>query len=187
MRGDATMAMELPQKIHIIGSVGSGKTTLARSLSKTLQLPFHELDNVVWIRKQSGDIRRTEQERQEYLQSIIQTDGWIIEGIHQEEWVTQSFQQADCIIFLDTPYKIRTARIIKRFFKQKIGIEKAHYEPTFSIFFKMFRWNKRFEEVGKPNFFINQDDVIDKLVVVRDKKDVDNYFRQFQPIKSVSR
>lgn len=87
------MAMEFPQKIHIIGSVGSGKTTLARSLSKTLQLPFHELDNVVWIRKPSGDMRRTEQERQEYLQSIIQTDGWIIEGIHQEEWVTQSFSK----------------------------------------------------------------------------------------------
>lgn len=84
MKGDATMAMELPRKIHIIGSVGSGKTTLARSLSNTLQLPFHELDNVVWIRKQLGDIRRTDQERQEYLQSIIQTNGWIIEGIHQE-------------------------------------------------------------------------------------------------------
>ncbi len=93
--------------------------------------------------------------------------------------MTQSFQQADCIIFLDTPYKIRTARIIKRFFKQKIGIEKAHYVPTFSIFLKMFRWNKHFEEVGKPKFFINQEDVLDKLVVVRHKKDVDNYFRQF--------
>ncbi|UZN01078.1 hypothetical protein OL548_23305 [Lysinibacillus sp. MHQ-1] len=37
-----------------MGSVGSGKTTLARSLSKMLQLSFHELDNVVWIRNQSG-------------------------------------------------------------------------------------------------------------------------------------
>lgn len=185
--GDTTMSLELPRKIHIIGSVGSGKTTLARSLSKMLQLSFHELDNVVWIRNQSGDIRRTEQERQEYLQCIIQTDGWIIEGIHQEEWVAQSFQQADCIIFLDTPYKIRTARIIKRFVKQKIGIEKAHYQPTFSIFFKMFRWNKRFEEVGKPQFFTKREDLLDKVLLVQHQKDVDNYFRQFQSIKSVSR
>lgn len=97
-------------------------------------------------------MRRTEQERQEYLQSIIQTDGWIIEGIHQEEWVTQSFQQADCIIFLDTPYKIRTARIIKRFFKQKIGIEKAHYEPTFSIFLKCFDGINVLRRWGSLNF-----------------------------------
>ncbi len=142
------MSLELPRKIHIIGSVGSGKTTLARSLSKMLQLSFHELDNVVWIRNQSGDIRRTEQ---------------------------------------DTPYKIRTARIIKRFVKQKIGIEKAHYQPTFSIFFKMFRWNKRFEEVGKPQFFTKREDLLDKVLLVQHQKDVDNYFRQFQSIKSVSR
>jgi len=187
MKGDDIMTIGLPQKIHIIGSVGSGKTTLARSLSKTYQIPFYELDNVVWIRKDSRDIRRTEQERQEYLQSIVQADTWIIEGIHQEEWVSQSFQQADCIIFLDTPYKIRIARIIKRFIKQKIGIEKAHYQPTFSIFLKMFRWNKHFEEIGKPKFFTKQEDAWNKLLVIQHKKDLQNYFHQFQHGKSVSR
>ncbi|MEA0552906.1 AAA family ATPase [Lysinibacillus irui] len=170
--------MAIPQKIHIIGSVGSGKTTLAKELAKTYHIPYYELDNVVWIRKESGDSMRTEQERMAYLQSIVQTDSWIIEGIHQEEWVIQSFQQADCIIFLDTPYKIRIFRIIKRFVKQKIGIEKAHYQPTFSIFFKMFRWNKRFELKGKPKFFKQQGDVLDKLLVVQHKKDVDNYFER---------
>lgn len=170
--------MGLPQKIHIIGSVGSGKTTLARELSKIYQIPYYELDNVVWIRKESGDIMRTDQARTEYLQRIVQTDSWIIEGIHQEEWVIQSFQQADCIIFLDTPYKIRIYRIVKRFMKQKIGIEKAHYQPTFSIFFKMFRWNKRFELKGKPKFFKQQGDVLDKLLVVQHKKDLDNYFKR---------
>jgi shikimate kinase len=34
------------KKIHIIGSVGSGKTTLARTLSSHLNIPFYELDNV---------------------------------------------------------------------------------------------------------------------------------------------
>ncbi|WP_445477343.1 AAA family ATPase [Lysinibacillus irui] len=170
--------MGIPQRIHIIGSVGSGKTTLARELSNTYQIPYYELDNVVWIRKKSGDSMRTEQERMAYLQSIVQTESWIIEGIHQEEWVIQSFQQADCIIFLDTPYKIRIFRIIKRFVKQKIGIEKAHYQPTFSVFFKMFRWNKRFELKGKPKFFKQQVDVLDKVLVVQHKKDLDNYFKR---------
>lgn len=40
----------IPNKIHIIGSVGSGKTTLARNLSTTINVPFYELDNVVWKR-----------------------------------------------------------------------------------------------------------------------------------------
>ncbi|MGY4796065.1 AAA family ATPase [Lysinibacillus fusiformis] len=173
------MTKEFPQRIHIIGSVGSGKTTLARELSKTLQIPYYELDNVAWIRKESGDIVRTDEEKEAHLQSILQTNSWIIEGIHQEEWVVDSFQQADCILFLDTPYKVRIFRIIKRFMKQKMGIEKAHYQPTFSIFFKMFRWNKRFEQKGKPRFFKQQSDLLNKILVIQQKKDLNNFLQQF--------
>lgn len=59
---------------------------------------------------------------------------------------------------------------MKRFMKQKIGIEKAHYQPTFSIFFKMFRWNKRFEQKGKPKFFKQQSDLLNKILVVQHKR-----------------
>ncbi|MFU8690619.1 EutP/PduV family microcompartment system protein [Rossellomorea sp. FS2] len=31
----------IPKRIHIIGSVGSGKTTLARALSTATSIPFH--------------------------------------------------------------------------------------------------------------------------------------------------
>ncbi|MFQ3543844.1 DNA topology modulation protein FlaR [Halobacillus rhizosphaerae] len=145
--------MAIPKKIHIIGSVGSGKTTLARELSSKLDIPYYELDNVVWIRKKSGDIRRTEQEREEYLNSIILSESWIIEGVHNEDWVSNSLHNADMIIFLDTRYSIRTYRIIKRFIKQKLRLEKSNYKPTFKMFLKMFKWNRYFENVGKVNFF----------------------------------
>jgi hypothetical protein len=36
---------------------------------------------------------------------------------------------------------------------QKLGLEKADYSPTLKIFFKMFKWIRHFEDVGKPNFF----------------------------------
>ncbi len=142
-----------PKRIHIIGSVGSGKTTLAKELSFKFDIPYYELDNVVWKRHSSGDIRRTEQERERYLNNILQSDSWILEGVHQEDWVSNCFQSADLIIFLDTKYSIRIYRIIKRFFKQKPRLEKSNYQPTVHIFFKMFRWNRHFEEVGKVNFF----------------------------------
>ncbi|WP_400241518.1 DNA topology modulation protein FlaR [Niallia sp. JL1B1071] len=159
-----------PTKIHIIGSVGSGKTTLAKELSIKLQLPYYELDNVVWLRKDNGDIRRSEKEREKFLYAIVQTDKWIIEGVHSEDWVSSSYLEADIIIFLDTNYFIRTLRIIKRFIKQKVGLEKAHYQPTFKIFFKMFQWNKHFEEVGKPNFFKKYQKYQEKVFMVKDIK-----------------
>ena len=157
----------IPTKIHIIGSVGSGKTTLAKELSLQLQIPYYELDNVVWERSDKGERRRTEVEREVFLQSLVETDKWIIEGVHNEKWVSTSFEKAEVIIFLDTNYSIRTYRIIKRFIKQKLQIEKAHYQPTFTIFFKMFKWNKQFESIGKPNFWENYHHLHQKITIMK--------------------
>ena len=154
-----------PKKIHIIGSVGSGKTTLAKEISTRLDIPYYELDNVVWLRHKSGDIRRTELEREEYLNIIIQSGSWIIEGVHNEDWVVNCYLNADLIIFLDTKYSIRTYRIIKRFMKQKLRLEKSNYKPKSSIFFKMFKWNRYFEEVSKVKFFSECDVYKDKIIV----------------------
>jgi adenylate kinase family enzyme len=171
------LTKSIPTKIHIIGSVGSGKTTLARELSSKLNIPFYEFDNVVWRRIKSGDIRRTEKERDEILNTILQSDAWIVEGVHNEDWVSNSFHKAELIIFLDTYYTVRTYRIIKRFILQKIGIEKSNYSPTLKIFLKMFKWNRYFEEVGKPNFFKKYGRFSDKLLVVTNKTEIYRYFK----------
>lgn len=155
-----------PNKIHIIGSVGSGKTTLARSLSARLNLPHHELDNVVWKRTDTGDIRRSEKERNEFLKSIINTDSWIIEGVHYE-WVAESFEKADMIIFLDLSYRKRKYRIIRRFILQKLGVEKANYAPTLEIFRKMFVWNRYFEEKSRQEIITMLGEYQNKLYIVK--------------------
>lgn len=164
-----------PKKIHIIGSVGSGKTTLAKELSSKLKIPYYEIDNVVWIRWKSEDIRRTAEERDEYLHSIIHSEAWIIEGVHNEDWLANSFHKAELIIFLNTKYSTRTYRIIKRFVLQKLRLEQSNYKPTMEIFFKMFKWNRHFEEVGKLNFFEKYGKYSDKILVIDNKESLDNY------------
>ncbi|WP_285767389.1 AAA family ATPase [Peribacillus sp. SI8-4] len=170
------MKENIPNKIHIIGSVGSGKTTLARELSSKLNIPLYELDNVIWKRCESGDIRRTEEEREEYFKTLIRSETWIIEGVHNEKWVSDGFRNAELIIFLDTDYSVRTYRIIKRFILQKLGLERSNYTPTLKIFFKMFKWNRYFEEVGKPNFYNQFGMYDDKILVVTNKDEIKNYF-----------
>ncbi|NOU98526.1 AAA family ATPase [Paenibacillus planticolens] len=167
----------IPNKIHIIGSVGSGKTTLARNLSRKYSVPYYELDNVVWIRHGSEDIRRSDEERDKYLDNIIRSDRWIVEGAHSHVWVFKSFQNANLIIFLDTPYVLRIFRITKRYFLQKLGIEKANYKPTFKIFMKMFEWNARFEKQSKPMILnlLNQDNI--KSIILKDNRMIDQYFK----------
>ncbi|MFZ3589501.1 AAA family ATPase [Bacillus sp. DJP31] len=157
------------KKIHIIGSVGSGKTTLARRLSFELNIPYYEIDNLVWKRSGNGDIRNSEDDRNEQLRTIIQSDNWIIEGVHSEEWVEQSFQHADVIVFLDPKYSVRTKRIIKRFILQKFGKEKANYKPTIKIFYTMFKWNRMFED-RKPSILTKLEVYSDKLIVLKEDK-----------------
>lgn len=81
------MDKPIPKRIHIIGSIGSGKTTLAKGLSNQLNILYYELDNVVWKMLDAGDVKRTEYERDEYLSSIITSNNWIIERA-PHKWVS---------------------------------------------------------------------------------------------------
>lgn len=169
-----------PTKIHIVGSVGSGKTTFARRLSKKLNIAYYELDNVVWKRKLNEDVhdvKRTPEERDEYLSGILNLNEWIVEGVHSVDWVMQSIQKADVIIFLDVNYFVRINRIIRRFFLQRLGREKANYIPTFKIFRKMFKWNHLFEkdksEILKKVYAYNEN-----LVILSENKDLEKYIEE---------
>ncbi|MBS4207227.1 shikimate kinase [Bacillus sp. FJAT-50079] len=169
------MERTIPNKIHIIGSIGSGKTTLAKTLSNRLKIPYYELDNVVWKRFDTGDIRRTEQERDEYLNSITNNKKWIIEGVHHT-WVCPCFHHAELILFLDTDLSTRRMRIIKRFFRQKMGIEKANYKPTLKIFKDLYNYNTVFEYKSKPEIFDMLTPYNRKLVILKDNAEAIHYF-----------
>ena len=68
-------------KIYILGSVGSGKTTLARKLSSDLNISYYELDNVVYEYNPNGDRKRTEEEINYLFKEILNQDNWIIENV----------------------------------------------------------------------------------------------------------
>ncbi|WP_194540029.1 DNA topology modulation protein FlaR [Paenibacillus sp. JZ16] len=163
------MNMKIPNRIHIIGSVGSSKTTLARTLSAQLHIPYYELDNVVWERAEPNDIRRSEADRDAMLLSIVNKKCWIIEGAHLK-WVSPSFCRADLIVFLNPSYSTITYRIITRFIKQRLRLEQAHYTPTWDMFKKMFAWSAAYQREGRYQIQDTLEDYPGKVVVVNDLK-----------------
>jgi adenylate kinase family enzyme len=165
------MANKHPTKIHIIGAVGSGKTTLAKRLAANLNYPCYELDNVVWKREPNGDIRRSKEDRDQLLQQIILTDSWIVEGAHLD-WVSPSFEKAELIIFLDPGYVARRYQIIKRFIKQRWGIEKANYHPSFEMLKKMFQWTSQYEKENKIKIGNTLDQYKAKVVFITRMEDL---------------
>lgn len=60
-------------KIDIIGSVASGKTTLARQISRRVNVPYYEKDNIVWKRTSDGDVKEARRNGQHTLRNFYRT------------------------------------------------------------------------------------------------------------------
>ncbi|MEC0129173.1 AAA family ATPase [Paenibacillus pabuli] len=167
-----------PNKIHIIGSVGSGKSTLARHLSARLDLPYYELDNMVWHRVPQGqDVRNSPEMRDTLLQKAVQSNQWIIEGVHYQ-WVARSFEQADLIVYLNTPVWKRNVRILKRFTVQKLGLEQGNYRQTFSMLGRMYKWSYQHDRKEKALIMTFLQPHQHKLCMVRDEAELTRYLEE---------
>ncbi|WP_242705552.1 DNA topology modulation protein FlaR [Pontibacillus sp. ALD_SL1] len=177
--------MECYRKIHIFGSVASGKTTVAKKLSHTLEIPYYELDNIVWDREPPEDVRRSEEERGGIVQEIIVSDTWIMEGVHLGSWMTDSFREADVILFLDLPYYLRRNRILSRFLKQKLKLEEVHYKPTLRILRNMLNWNKTFESSWRFKFLYESGVDLDKVVCIRNRRDLNKLIHNLRDFKRI--
>ena len=132
-------------KIHIIGGSGSGKTFLAEKLSKEHNLPHYDLDDIMWDNQSDTyGVKRDIEERKKLLGEILQNDDWIIEGVYYK-WCKQCFADADKIYLLNVPrYKYRY-RIMRRFIRRKLGIERGKKE-TFKSLCNLLKWADEYQE-----------------------------------------
>ena len=105
-------------KVLIIGIVASGKTTLAKRLSKENNIKHYQIDSIV--HDDYNKRKRTNEEQQNIIQKINKSDNWIIEGTLRKN-LYNLLDDAEKIIYLDVPLKVRNKRILTRFLKQKIG------------------------------------------------------------------
>lgn len=158
-------------RIYIIGSVGSGKTTLARQLASQLDIPHYETDNFVWQRQKGGDIRNAEAVRDEQLVLAAKKSNWIIEGVHIG-WTNKVLQKADLIVFLDIPYHTRSWRFVLRYVKQKMGKEPSNYSPSLAMLRKMFGWNRYFEKTIKKELLQQLQTMPEKTLVLVHKEEI---------------
>ncbi|MCM1559332.1 MAG: DNA topology modulation protein FlaR [Butyrivibrio sp.] len=126
-------------KLDIIGSVASGKSTLAKEISEKYQIPFYEKDNIVWERTPNGDKKRSSDERDRIYREIIEGENWIVEG-SPRECLNESFAYSDYIILLDINTYTRLFRVFGRWIRQRTGMEKYNSKPTFKFLYYNIKW-----------------------------------------------
>jgi len=159
-------------KILILGIVASGKTTLARKLSKKLKIKHYEIDSIVHDDNNLGKKRTIDEQLKIF--NDINKKSWILEGTPRNNQ-TYIINNADIIYFIDLPLYLRKYRIIKRFIKQKLGIEKANYKANFYMLKNMFKWTKDFEY--KKESIMESLNKTNKLVIIKSKKEIKRLYK----------
>ena len=169
-------------KIYIIGPVASGKTTLARQLSEKLDRSFWSLDEIVHKKDAScplGNCMRQTEERDKMFQIILEQPEWIIEDVGRKCF-SEGMVQADRIVLLDVPTDVRIFRIIKRWIRQKIGLEKCIYKPQFSMLKNMLKWSHDYD-IGRDGVKNRLSSFQKKVVVLKTRTEIRDFLDIIEP------
>ncbi|MCD8879246.1 AAA family ATPase [Staphylococcus kloosii] len=150
------------QKIIVIGSSGSGKSTFSRKLSRVMNIPVYHLDALFW--KPNWHMRNLP-EKIDIQDAILKQEKWVIDG-NYTDILDDRLKFADTVIFLDLPriicyYKVFT-RLFKNLGKTRIDMGIGFKERiTFTFLTYIWKYPKY-----KKTFLLN------KLFKLNDDKSV---------------
>jgi adenylate kinase family enzyme len=98
------------QKIVVVGTTSSGKSTLASQLAEKIGGDFIELDALHW---EPNWVEAPNEVFRERVEAAIRSNRWVVAGnysvVRNVVW-----QQAEAIIWLDYPFHIVFWRLLKR-------------------------------------------------------------------------
>jgi adenylate kinase family enzyme len=108
----------LPTRIAVVGTSGSGKTTVARRLAEHHGVPHVELDALHWGPNWSEP---TAEEFRARVDEATSSPGWVADGSYHAKLGDSLVERADFIVWLDLPFRtvarriwVRTLRRVRR-------------------------------------------------------------------------
>ena len=168
------------RRVAIIGSCGAGKSTLAVSLGKKLDLPVIHLDAYYWQpRWQETDAKQWLSMQQE----LIKGDCWIIDGNYGGS-LDIRLAAADTTIWLDFNRYLCLSRVLKRYLqypgKTRPDMAKECPERLNLEFFK-YVWD--FPRLQRPKIQakLNKYEREKQIIILQNPRQVLNLLKRINP------
>ncbi len=101
------------RRISVIGTSGSGKTTMARALAARLRCPQMELDSV--YHQPDWEPIPNDQFRERIARFMADNECWVIDGNYTSQGTADLvWPNADTIVWMDPPKPVVMAQIVPR-------------------------------------------------------------------------
>lgn len=131
--------MSVPERLHIIGGPGSGKSYLAERISEEFGHAHVDLDRLCW--NDDFSVKTDRAERRRHLQDIVEGDRWVVEGAYCASWVQPSFEAADTILSLQISPLLQRVRLARRLSRRMV-----QGKASISGSLELLRWVDGFNE-----------------------------------------
>jgi adenylate kinase family enzyme len=125
------------QRILVIGSGGSGKTTVAKQIAHRLDLPLVHLDALYW---QPGWHATEKSAWEATVRELVAAPRWVMDGNYGGT-LDLRLARCDTVVFLDLPRVVCLSRVVKRWlmFRGQTRPDMTKYCPE-RLDWEFVRW-----------------------------------------------
>jgi adenylate kinase family enzyme len=109
-------------RISVVGTSGSGKTTFAGKLSKILGIPHVELDSLSWEVDWEPAPRDVFRLR---VREAVSADRWIVDGNYGNDARDLVWERADTVVWLNYSFPVTLYRIVGRTLRRIVTREEC--------------------------------------------------------------
>lgn len=162
------------KKILVIGSGGSGKSTVATRLGALLDLEVTHLDKLFW---QPGWSKRAPEEWLQIVTDLTARDSWILDGNYSAT-LDLRFQKCDTIVFLDLSRWLCLWRIVTRMLRYRNGSRPDMAEgcpEKLDLEFVLWVWNYPRQTKPKVVKLLHEQGEGKRIVWLRSRGEIEKF------------
>ena len=162
------------QRIAIIGSAGTGKSTLARRLGELTGLSVIHLDALYWG---PGWVATPREEWDAIIAEAVSQEPWIIDGNYGRTMEAR-LERADTVVFLDLPRVVYLWRVFKRWLRYR-GRSRPDLAPGCpeQLSWEFVRWIWFYPKRSRPRVLdrIEGHSADTEVIVLRSQREIDRF------------